>query len=300
MTDNTNAGAAAPPADTSAAPANPQVPASAPAPDYAKETLSALLAAVNEDRATREAKAQHTAEEATYKAKYEELASKYKAVDSAKEELVLNPAGYLRSLGLDDKTVAQIAEGIAFALVPEKAPPDHLAKQLAAQRQVDLRNQAKREEEAKAKAESDAKAQTAAREAQIEAEYKSGLKYQVQNLPANTYPASQTWFADDHDGYVAELFAEASRIAEVSLKEGRRVDPTLEAAKAVEARYSAKFDRIRGPAAPATKQTTFGTLVPAGTTPTTRAAKTSAPQSRFPSDDELIKNAVRAAFGTQA
>lgn len=291
-----NEPAPATPAETQVQPA----PAT-PAPDTKTQVpapvdAAALLAAINQDRDRREAGVRAEHEAATYKTRAEAAEAKLAAQDKAKQNRMLDPAGFLRKMGYTDKELALTAEGIMFTLVPDKAPGDHRAKLVEAQM---LRDREAAEEDKKAAAAE--ASQTQVRD--MEQRYNAFLLNGVENLKPGAFPASQAWFDKDHKGYARELLAVAQGIAEEANKAGVKVDlsaaalaPVLEKQYADRAKRWASFSGTKAPE-PTQLAAVDKTQVQATETPAKQAESTPPAGKRKLTDKELIDRATAAAFG---
>lgn len=274
-----------------------QVPTPAPVAQPAPVDAAAILAAINQDRERREAGIRAEAEAKTYKSRAEEAEAKLAAQEKAKKNRVLDPAGFLRKMGYTDRELALTAEGIMFSLVPDKAPADHRAKLVEAQM---LRNEEAAEEAKLAEA---AAAKT--REAdslkeqnkQAEARYQGFLKEGVAKFQPGAFPATQAWFADDHDAYSRELLDTAQEVA-AKAAPGSKLDlrpealaPIVEKKFAERAKRWATFSQVTAPTQSQTRVQPAVTAKPAEITPP--------PVPRKFTDKELISRAAAAAFSRQ-
>src|SRR5687768_13969712 len=71
----------------------------------------ALMEAINADRLAREKNAKEAQERDTFKRRAEEAEAQLAALEKAKKNRILDPAGYLRKLGYTDKDLALTSEG---------------------------------------------------------------------------------------------------------------------------------------------------------------------------------------------
>ncbi len=226
---------------------NPETPAVKPAtPPEPSPQAKELLAVINADREARELAAKHAAEAQGYKAKYEEAQAKLSEYDKAKGNALLDSAGYMRKQGYSDKEIATFAENLMYALVPDRAPPDHRAKVVEAQM---LRDR-KEAEEREARRPAEEAARLAKEQAEygqkIEAQYTAQLKQAVPGFQPGAYAASQAWFGTDHDKYAESLFTTAREMAEAAQRAGTRSDLTPQnVAKELEARMLERFARFQ-------------------------------------------------------
>lgn len=267
----------------------------------------ALLEAINAQRDDRDAKAKAESERESYRARAEAAEAKLTEHDKAKNIRLLDPAGYLKRLGYTDKELALTAEAIAFHLVPEKMAPDHRAKLVEAQM---LRDREEREAQDKAREvaakEAPAK-ESAAREQEITKAFTAAMKTAAKDFKPGAYPASQAWFADDHDLYSRELFSTARAMAEAASRAGTgRPDLSAEGvAKELEKSYAERAKRWASFSGPATTETAVSQravpqadskIADAGDSSRETAPK-EAPRGKKLTEREVIDRAVAAAFG---
>lgn len=264
-----------------------------PAPFDAK----ALLDVINADREQRDKRSREDEEAKTYKAKYTEAQSRLDELDKAKKNRLLDPAGFLKKMGYTDRELALTSEGIMYSLMPDKAPPGHIANLVRAQREQDEEDRIAREKAQETAAQTRATESATAQERELETHYRSALKSEVTGLKPGTYPASQAWFADDHDGYAQELFATARNVAIEAGKTGAKVDLSPAGiAPLLEKRYADRAKRLSGLFQP------LATQPPKPIEATSKQEeKREAPVSRAESESErtkaIIERAAAAAFG---
>jgi hypothetical protein len=135
----------------------------------------------------------------------------------AKDELLLDPVGFLKAHGVEGKDVALVGEALMYELMPDKAPPDLRARMVGAQMTRKQRSEAAERERTAAKAEADEEARQAGL-------YQGALKMTVQALGEDDFPASQAWFSGNHDEYSESLWHTANNMAAAADREGRRAD----------------------------------------------------------------------------
>lgn len=271
-----------------------------PAPAF---DVKGLMEAINADRESREAKVKSESDRESYKKRAEDAEKQLADLDKAKKNRLLDPAGFLRKMGYTDKELALTSEGIMFALMPDKAPADHLAKLVLAQREQDRVDAEEKDKQREAtEAQRRAEGQVAA-ERDLEARYVAALKRDVTTLTAGTYPASQAWFADDHDGYTQELFATARTLAEEASKAGKSINMTTAGiAPYVEKKYADRAKRLAGILTPTqSPKTTQLPKQPATSLPEETKEEpsvgTGTTSNHKLSEKEIIERATRAAFG---
>lgn len=260
--------------------------------------VKALMDAINADREQREKRAQAETDNNTFKSKYEEVASKLAEIERAKKNRLLDPAGYLRKLGYSDRDLALTSEGIMFSLMPDKAPPAHVANLIKAQREQDMADQEEREKQREVEAHKRATDAHVTSEKEIEARYLGSLTSQVTAMKPGTFPASQEWYAGDHTGYAQELFDTARNLAEAAMKTGQTVDVSAAAiAQHVEKKYAERGQRLArifgATPSPTTTQKQPQVSVPA----TAEPAEIKPSGNHGLSEKEIIERATKAAFG---
>lgn len=295
--------------DTTTAPdpAKTQVPTpeAKTTPPAAVVDVKAILEAINADREDREARAKRDQERDSYKSRAEMAEAKLADFEKSKKNRLLNPAGFLKKMGYTDQELALTAEGIMFALMPDKAPPGHVAKLVQAQREQDLADQEEREKNRAAEEQKRAAEAETQELKNLEARYTAALKRDVTAFKPGTYPASQAWFADDHDAYVQELIATARQLT-TGLQPGQTVDiTTAGVAPALEKKYAERAQRLIAafnsrPQKDTTQQTKTQVQAPASEDRLpVQPTETPKPNTRvkFPTDRERIDAAIAAAFG---
>jgi hypothetical protein len=262
----------------------------------------AILDAINADRENREKRARDDQERDSFKKRAEDAEARLADFEKSKKNRLLNPAGFLKKMGYTDQDLALTAEGIMFALMPEKAPPGHVAKLVQAQREQDLIDQEEREKQRTLDETKRAGESRTQQEKELEGRYVYALKRDVTSFKPGTFPASQAWFADDHDAYVQELFATARSLAE-KLQPGQTMDiTTAGVAPIVEKKYFERAQRLKGifSGQPDSTQQSKTQVQPSQASQVTaQQADTTKPiaRSKYPSEKELIDAAVKAAFG---
>lgn len=255
----------------------------------------AILDAINADREARENKSRTDLESATYKKRFEEAEAKLNDIEKAKKNRMLDPAGYLRKLGYSDRELALTSEGIMFSLMPDKAPPAHIANLVKAQREQDLADQEAREKARDAETQKRETDAHSAQEKAIEARYQGSLKNEVASMKPGTFPATQAWYAEDHDGYAQELFETARTLAEQAVKAGKSLDVSAAAiGQHVEKKYAERAKRLA--AVFSQSQTTTQPQKQAPKEQPSVQEETKSVVGKKLTDKELISRATQAAF----
>lgn len=264
----------------------------------------ALLEAINADREAREKNAREAQERDSYKKRAEDAEARLEGLEKAKKNRLLDPVGYLKRHGYTDKDLALTAEGIMFTLMPDKAPAGWVQRMVQAQREQDQLDAEEREKTKAVEAEKKASEAKSAEEKEIESRYRLSLEREVASLKPGTFKASQAWFADDHKGYAAELFATATQLAETAMKEGRLIDNvSLAAAQELEKKYEERAKRLASvyTQAPApqkpTTQPSHSLNSTVNTSQQEEKVLQSPPSQGKLSDKEIIERATKAAFG---
>lgn len=278
----------------------PQQPATpAPAID-----AKGLLEAINADRELREKAARDATERETYKKRAEEAESKLNAIEKAKKNRLLDPAGFLKKMGYTDRDLALTSEGIMYSLMPDKAPPGWVANLVAAQREQDQADAEEREKQRESEGQKKAADAKAAHEKELETRYQSSLEREVATFKPGTFKASQAWFADDHKAYAQELFDTANKLAEEALKAGQVIDVSGAAIAAhVEKKYADRAARLVAAFSPAQSPTTtqppkppVAPSQPEEKNDSTVIARAGSSRSGM-TEREIIERATKAAFG---
>jgi hypothetical protein len=299
--------------ETTSEPAKTQVPTPPAQPSQPEQPKTqvpsldakALLDAINADRETREARIRADQERDSFKKRAEDAEARWADFEKSKKNTLLNPAGFFKKLGYNEQQQALIAEGIMFALMPDKAPPGHVAKLVQAQREQDLLDQEEREKQRQVDEAKRATESQTQQERQLESRYVAALKRDVTSFKPGMFPASQAWFADDHDAYTQELFATARDLA-AKLTPGQTMDiTTAGVAPIVEKKYMERAQRLASvfnsrPQTDTTQQTKTQVQDSQARTQSTAQqaeSNSSNAKTRYLSDKDLIDAAVKAAFG---
>lgn len=259
----------------------------------------ALLAAINADREDREKRAKSDQETTTYKKRAEEAELKLADIEKAKRNRLLDPAGFLKKFGYTDRDLALTAEGIMFSLMPDKAPPSHVANLVKAQREQDLADQEDREKAREAETQRQRAESASVQEREIEARYRLSLKNEVAALKPGTFPASEAWYADDHDGFAQELFDTARNLAEEAVKAGKTIDVSASAiAQHIEKKYAERAKRLAAliPQSQMTTQPPKTQAKPVEPSLPEEKKEPVQPNHRL-TEKEIIERATKAAFG---
>jgi hypothetical protein len=258
---------------------------------------ASLFDAIRAEREAKESRAKTEAERESLRKAKEEAEAKLQEVMRAKDNMLLDPAGYLESLGYSKQDIALHGEAIMYTLMPDKAPEGLRGRLVEAQVK---RDKLKAAEEAKVQAkqaEERAAQEKAEAVARGEAMYAQQLAEAVKAQKPGTHPDSEAWFGNDTDAYAKSLFHTARNLAEAADRAGvQSVDLSPSAvAKALELDLSNRFKRVRGvsaqqaPAKPVTPVTEPPKLAEATETP----KKT---DPRAMSDAERLQRAIAVAF----
>ena len=282
-----------------APPAGVQEPTEPPKPQEKGPSLAELI------RESREARTRAQAEETSAKTLREENeALKAKLTRYSKSDLVADPVGFAEDHELTPEEVATVGQAFLYSLVPEKADAKTRTELLEAR-------EARRKKLAeKAEIETQERAKAAAEEAQrqesmkVYSDYVAAVTAKAQTVSEGTYPDSEAWFGQDHEGYAQSLIATANNLAEGARVRGESADLSFEnVAKVLEAAIAERYDRRKARQAPAAGTQISGATKVAGTTqsavePMTTKGLTGGGSPRPPAktDEERLARASEVLF----
>jgi hypothetical protein len=200
--------------DAGAAPATEAPPTGSEATPAPEPPLAEVL---REYRKGREEGKKAKEQTRTLETKVQELEQKLASSARAREDLILDPAGFLRSVGVENSELALVAEALMYELMPDKAPAHLRPKLIEGQRKRDRARQEREQAEKQAQAE---------QEAAIERErnYQVALTDAVQTFTEADFPTSVTWFDGNHEEYAESLWHTAMNMAAEAHRNGSRAD----------------------------------------------------------------------------
>jgi hypothetical protein len=210
---------------TPAQPAATPAPADPSAPKEEREARPDLTEALRTYReGSKKAKAE-AAKAAALESKVKELETQLNKSAAKREEILLDPVGYLEELGIKGKDVALVGEMLMYHLLPDKAPPDLRARAVTAQ-------QERREREREAKRQQEAAEAQQAQLAERENLYRSALGMAVQSVGEDDFPTSQDWFDGSQEEWQESLWHTANNMAVAAQEDGRVADLSTKAVMA--------------------------------------------------------------------
>lgn len=269
----------------------------APAPEATeapKPTTQSLADLIREDRASKAERARVEAETATWKIraeKAEEALGKFRA---DREDLVMDPVGYMTSRELSKQELAVVGETLLYSLVPEKANAEQRSRMVEAQvkraEALAVKREAKSRADAEARqAEADMKAR--ANEVQAYAQSVAQVAKTWSGEAAHPFPVSGAWFAEEPEVYHQSLVQTAANLARAAQEQGTVADLSpRNVASVLEAHLAKRAGRL-----PGRTQAADASTKPVGSETGTPAATQAAVKATIPVSKPTSERAAELA-----